>query len=196
MHFSFTLYKDTRTSVFSELELFMGKILNNRGFYCCPIFPAFADAQKLKIMQILFPVFPTFFDSRRWELDRRDRRAVIFARTQSFNCFISFSLSFLYWPMVVTILFHYKVHGGTTYEDIEQKVRQAEDMARENQNKKIDTVLFFDEANTTEALSMIKEVMVDRRVRGQPIGRGLERLQFIAACNPYRRWYTKNVIPS
>ena len=88
---------------------------------------------------------------------------------------------------LLTILFHYKVHGGTTYEDIEQKVRQAEDMAHENQNKNIDTVLFFDEANTTEALSMIKEVMVDRRVRGQPIGRGLERLQFIAACNPYRR---------
>ena len=101
MHFSFTLYKDTRTSVFSELGLFMGKILNDRGFYCCPIFPDFPHAQKLKIMQILFPVFPTFFDSRRWELDLRDRRAVIFARTQSFNCFISFSLSFLYWPMVV-----------------------------------------------------------------------------------------------
>ena len=80
-----------------------------------------------------------------------------------------------------------KVHGGTTYEDIELKVKQAEDMARENQDKKIDTVLFFDEANTTEALSMIKEVMVDRRIRGRRIGLGLERLQFIAACNPYRR---------
>ena len=66
-------------------------------------------------------------------------------------------------------------------------------MARENQDKNIDTVLFFDEANTTEALSMIKEVMVDRRIRGRPIGQGLERLQFIAACNPYRRWYTMNV---
>ena len=60
-------------------------------------------------------------------------------------------------------------------------------MARENADKKIDTVLFFDEANTTEVLSMIKEVMVDRRIRGRPIGLGLERLQFIAACNPYRR---------
>ena len=60
-------------------------------------------------------------------------------------------------------------------------------MARENQDKNIDTVLFFDEANTTEALSMIKEVMVDRRIRGRRIGLGLERLQFIAACNPYRR---------
>ena len=60
-------------------------------------------------------------------------------------------------------------------------------MAQENQDKNIDTVLFFDEANTTEALSMIKEVMVDRRIRGRRIGLGLERLQFIAACNPYRR---------
>ncbi|XP_068759451.1 E3 ubiquitin-protein ligase rnf213-alpha-like isoform X4 [Montipora capricornis] len=80
-----------------------------------------------------------------------------------------------------------KVHGGTTYEDIEAKVKQAEGMAKENQGKNIDTVLFFDEANTTEALSMIKEVMVDRRIRGRRIGLGLERLQFIAACNPYRR---------
>ena len=60
-------------------------------------------------------------------------------------------------------------------------------MARQNEDKDIDTVLFFDEANTTEALSMIKEVMVDRRIAGRPIGVGLNRLQFIAACNPYRR---------
>ena len=60
-------------------------------------------------------------------------------------------------------------------------------MAKENQDRNIDTILFFDEANTTEALSMIKEVMIDRRIRGRRIGVGLERLQFIAACNPYRR---------
>ena len=81
----------------------------------------------------------------------------------------------------------FKVHGGTTYEDIKLKVHQAEEMARANQDKNIDTVLFFDEANTTEALTMIKEVMVDRRINGRPISQGLERLQFIAACNPYRR---------
>jgi len=89
---------------------------------------------------------------------------------------------------VLAILIVFKVHGGTTYEDIKLKVTQAEEMARQNQGKNIDTVLFFDEANTTEALSMIKEVMVDRRINGRPIGQGLERLQFIAACNPYRRW--------
>ena len=84
-------------------------------------------------------------------------------------------------------MFICKVHGGTTYEDIKLRVNQAEEMARQNQDKNIDTVVFFDEANTTEALSMIKEVMVDRRINGRPIGQGLERLQFIAACNPYRR---------
>ena len=66
-------------------------------------------------------------------------------------------------------------------------MRQAEELARKNKEKNLDTVLFFDEANTTEALDMIKEVMVDRRVRGIKIGEGQDRLQFIAACNPYRR---------
>ena len=91
-------------------------------------------------------------------------------------------------------MYFVKVHGGTTYEDIEAKVKQAEKMAEENQNTKIDTVLFFDEANTTEALSMIKEVMVDRRIHGRPIGMGQERLQFIAACNPYRRQSHLNLL--
>ncbi|PFX29705.1 E3 ubiquitin-protein ligase RNF213 [Stylophora pistillata] len=80
-----------------------------------------------------------------------------------------------------------KVHGGTTYKDIEKKVEEAEAMAMVNETLNIDTVLFFDEANTTDALGMIKEVMVDRRVNGRKIGVGLKRLQFIAACNPYRK---------
>lgn len=80
-----------------------------------------------------------------------------------------------------------QVHGGTSYQDITKKVEQAEKMAAENEKKDIDTVLFFDEANTTNALGMIKEVMVDRRINGRPVGVGLRRLHFIAACNPYRR---------
>ena len=66
-------------------------------------------------------------------------------------------------------------------------MEQAEKMARDNEKLNIDTVLFFDEANTTDAFGMIKEVMVDRRVNGRKIGEGLKRLQFIAACNPYRK---------
>ena len=80
-----------------------------------------------------------------------------------------------------------QVHGGTSHKDIEKKVEEAEEMARRNESLGIDTVLFFDEANTTDALGMIKEVMVDRRVNGRKIGVGLKRLRFIAACNPYRK---------
>ena len=43
--------------------------------------------------------------------------------------------------------------------------------------------MFFDEANTTEAIGLIKEVMCDRRINGKPI---TENIKFIAACNPYR----------
>ncbi|XP_068694638.1 E3 ubiquitin-protein ligase rnf213-alpha-like [Montipora foliosa] len=84
-----------------------------------------------------------------------------------------------------------KVHGGTTYEDIAKRVEKAEEMATLNEGLNMDTVLFFDEANTTDALGMIKEVMVDRRVNGRKIN--AKRLQFIAACNPYRK-HTEEMI--
>ena len=50
----------------------------------------------------------------------------------------------------------------------------------------IQTVLFFDEANTTEAIGLIKEIMVDKRMKGQPLNLG-DGLKIVAACNPYRR---------
>ena len=49
---------------------------------------------------------------------------------------------------------------------------------------KYDTVLFFDEANTSDAIGLIKEVMCDRRIHGRPIRADVK---FIAACNPYRK---------
>ena len=54
----------------------------------------------------------------------------------------------------------------------------------ENRRHKLDTVVFFDEANTTEAIGLIKEVMCDRRINGRLVSRDLK---FIAACNPYRK---------
>ena len=54
----------------------------------------------------------------------------------------------------------------------------------ENRKHKLDTVVFFDEANTTEAIGLIKEVMCDRRINGRPVSHDLK---FIAACNPYRK---------
>nr|XP_046210346.1 E3 ubiquitin-protein ligase rnf213-beta isoform X1 [Oncorhynchus gorbuscha]XP_046210347.1 E3 ubiquitin-protein ligase rnf213-beta isoform X1 [Oncorhynchus gorbuscha]XP_046210348.1 E3 ubiquitin-protein ligase rnf213-beta isoform X1 [Oncorhynchus gorbuscha] len=80
-----------------------------------------------------------------------------------------------------------KVHGGTTAEMIYRKVREAERQAYTNlKTYKLDTVLFFDEANTTESIFAIKEVLCDRTVQGQPL-KANTGLKIIAACNPYRR---------
>ena len=77
-----------------------------------------------------------------------------------------------------------QVHGGISEGDITTFVQKAEEKAKDNRTKQLDTVVFFDEANTTEAIGLIKEIMCDRRVHGHPIS---ENLKFIAACNPYRR---------
>ena len=80
-----------------------------------------------------------------------------------------------------------QIHGGTSYKEIEKKVAEAEKLALRNQSINVDTVLFFDEANTTDAIDLIKEIMVDRRVKGRYIDPKLTSLHFIAACNPYRK---------
>uniref|UniRef100_A0A2K6UDD8 E3 ubiquitin-protein ligase RNF213 n=1 Tax=Saimiri boliviensis boliviensis TaxID=39432 RepID=A0A2K6UDD8_SAIBB len=80
-----------------------------------------------------------------------------------------------------------KVHGGTTADMIYSRVREAEHMASCNKDQhQLDTILFFDEANTTEAISCIKEVLCDRTVDGQPLAED-SGLHIIAACNPYRK---------
>ncbi|RVE59876.1 hypothetical protein OJAV_G00193340 [Oryzias javanicus] len=86
-----------------------------------------------------------------------------------------------------------KVHGGTTAEMIYRKVREAEDLAFKNQQMhKIDTILFFDEANTTDAIFAIKEVLCDQTVEGEPL-KAQSGLKIIAACNPYRQHSPKMV---
>ncbi|XP_048239631.1 E3 ubiquitin-protein ligase rnf213-alpha-like [Haliotis rufescens] len=81
-----------------------------------------------------------------------------------------------------------KVHGGTTSDDIIKKVKHAEQLAIANKarNPHMYTVLFFDEANTTEAIGIIKEIMCDGCMNGQPLKLS-ENLKIVAACNPYRK---------
>ncbi|PVD28712.1 hypothetical protein C0Q70_11306 [Pomacea canaliculata] len=83
-----------------------------------------------------------------------------------------------------------KVHGGTTEKEIMEKVRQAERMAKRNASqfphRPVYTVLFFDEANTTEAIGVIKEIMCDGTLSGRPITLD-QNLKMVAACNPYRK---------
>ncbi|XP_051231949.1 LOW QUALITY PROTEIN: E3 ubiquitin-protein ligase rnf213-alpha-like [Dicentrarchus labrax] len=86
-----------------------------------------------------------------------------------------------------------KVHGGTTSEMIHEKVKEAETLARTNkENHEFDSVLFFDEANTTEAISSIKEIVCDNSVQGQQLG-SQTGLQIVAACNPYRKHTDKMI---
>ncbi|XP_035863121.1 E3 ubiquitin-protein ligase rnf213-alpha-like [Sander lucioperca] len=86
-----------------------------------------------------------------------------------------------------------KVHGGTTSEMIYEKVREAETIAKTNkENHEFDSVLFFDEANTTEAISSIKEIICDNSVQGQQLS-SQSGLQIVAACNPYRKHTDKMI---
>ncbi|KAL3881514.1 hypothetical protein ACJMK2_027946, partial [Sinanodonta woodiana] len=82
-----------------------------------------------------------------------------------------------------------KVHGGTTNSDIKRKVEEARKIAQLNAvqyGPHMYTVLFFDEANTTEAIGMIKEIMCDRSMEGRSLHQ-CQNLKFVAACNPYRK---------
>ncbi|KAE8588683.1 hypothetical protein XENTR_v10022690 [Xenopus tropicalis] len=85
-----------------------------------------------------------------------------------------------------------KVHGGTSAEIIYKNVLETQTIALANKQNKCDTVLFFDEANTTQAISSIKEVLCDHTADGMPLI-GNSGLQVIAACNPYRR-HTEEMI--
>ena len=88
--------------------------------------------------------------------------------------------------MLETLIMHImQVHGGTTERDIAGFIEKAEQESSVNKSSGVDTVVFFDEANTTDAIGLIKEIMCDRRINGKPVS---DDLKFIAACNPYRKF--------
>lgn len=81
-----------------------------------------------------------------------------------------------------------QIHGGTTEDDVIKCLTEAESEAlKKNRKEKVDTVVFFDEANTSNVISLIKEIMCDGKCRGKPVP---PFLKFVAACNPYRRYKT------
>ncbi|CAD5126001.1 DgyrCDS14181 [Dimorphilus gyrociliatus] len=87
-----------------------------------------------------------------------------------------------------------KIHGGITIKDIENKVIEAQALAQKNSNiHNLDTLLFFDEANTTEAIYAIKEILCDDSLNGKALNCNQYRLRIIAACNPYRK-HKANII--
>ncbi|XP_065675221.1 E3 ubiquitin-protein ligase rnf213-alpha-like isoform X3 [Hydra vulgaris] len=87
-----------------------------------------------------------------------------------------------------------KVHGGVTHQDILERIEKAKKLAEKNyENHKLNTILFFDEANTSDAIGLIKEIMVDKRADGKPLGLAEYGLEIIAACNPYKK-HSENMI--
>lgn len=76
-----------------------------------------------------------------------------------------------------------KIHGGVTVDDIHESIKAAQ--KRQQQHKIGFNVLFYDEANTTEAIYAIKEVMCDKSIDG--ISFTSSNIQIVAACNPYKK---------
>jgi len=99
-------------------------------------------------------------------------------------------------------LIHVKIHGGTTAKIIEEKLNEAVKLSKDNfkqiqvreKNNKnpISVILFFDEANTTEEIGLIKEIMCDKTINGEKIDLSYG-LKIIAAVNPYRK-HSKEMI--
>ena len=85
-----------------------------------------------------------------------------------------------------------KVHGGVTSNDIARNVKDAEKIAKQNIKQSVETVLFFDEANTTEAIQVIKEVVCDFTIEGKPIDQKCG-LKIVVACNPYKKHHPKMI---
>ncbi|ELT95387.1 hypothetical protein CAPTEDRAFT_208661 [Capitella teleta] len=82
-----------------------------------------------------------------------------------------------------------KVHGGTTKSDLKKALDDAMQTAVSNRAEygfNICTVLFLDEANTTDTVGSIKEILCDRQFDGKPIATNVG-LSIVAACNPYRK---------
>jgi E3 ubiquitin-protein ligase RNF213 len=91
-------------------------------------------------------------------------------------------------------LIHFKIHGGITAHDIQLKLEKAEKIARLNKTKlgggadqnAAMAILFFDEANTTEDIGLIKEIMCDLTCNGRKVDLS-SGLKLVAAINPYRK---------
>ena len=88
---------------------------------------------------------------------------------QKVKNFLILKVKCMRWLAVQFTRVVFQVHGGTTEKHITDFVRQAEIEALKNRsaNFENDTVVFFDEANTTDAIDLIKEILCDRRLNGK-----------------------------
>ena len=82
-----------------------------------------------------------------------------------------------------------QVHGGTTANDIMHCLTRAEIVEKFNrESHHVDTILYIDEANTSDAFDLIKEIICDGRARSHHLALAEGSLKIIVSCNPYRRY--------
>lgn len=83
------------------------------------------------------------------------------------------------------------VHGGIEDSDIMSWMNDRIDIAnRMTVNPTERLVLLLDEINTCNCMGLFKEIVCDRTLNGVPLP---DKIQIIAACNPYRLRTTRNL---
>eukprot|EP01016_Furgasonia_blochmanni_P009771 TRINITY_DN14078_c0_g1_i2.p1 TRINITY_DN14078_c0_g1~~TRINITY_DN14078_c0_g1_i2.p1 ORF type:complete len:272 (+),score=44.32 TRINITY_DN14078_c0_g1_i2:64-879(+) len=75
----------------------------------------------------------------------------------------------------------FNVHAGVDNVDIQTFVEKVREKAIANTNQ--DIWVFFDEFNTTKSVGVFSEIMIHRRLQGDPLP---TNIKFVAACNPYK----------
>mgnify|MGYP002385575620 FL=1 len=83
------------------------------------------------------------------------------------------------------ITFH--VHAGVTSEQIIDRMHEYIQKARKTIPKRL--WIFFDEFNTTPNIGLIKEIVCERTLLGEPLP---NNMVFLGACNPQRRINNSN----
>ena len=83
-------------------------------------------------------------------------------------------------------MFVFRIHAGVTNDQIVDKMNEYTEKARNllntDENKRL--WVFFDEFNTTPNIGLLKEIVCDRTLLGEPLP---ENMVFLGACNPLRR---------
>lgn len=82
------------------------------------------------------------------------------------------------------LFFDINIHASMTSEDINETLSEAKRVARKVACLGTKVVVFLDEINTASILGLVKEIIVDRSLNGEPLE---ENIVIVAACNPVRK---------
>jgi hypothetical protein len=85
----------------------------------------------------------------------------------------------------------FRVHAGVNSEKIIETMQHYIEQARECEVQKKRLWIFFDEFNTTSNIGLLKEIMCEKTLLGEPLP---HNMVFLGACNPRRNKTNKILI--